>query len=293
MDEIFLADTSGLNGLREREQKQTFQVPRDQAALDLYPAQGESIAGFMMRLGETLGWTSTTSAISTLGISIGELRWGPRQRRGNSARLSGHQIPLKYIDLDRRRVCLPCLAEERFLREWWEISVLSGCPHHGTALIDKCSCGTPLSWTDTNLDGCDDCGPNKSRSGSPPSDSTPFETWVLSYLRVMQQRVRRPEIDDGGLSFALRLLENLATLSETGFSEFLPAQDNAEAVVNRKLVKGFDLLVGLGLEEVVSHCFVRFRSSKNASIPTVPTDALGWFGMARQRGNAIVAPVFD
>lgn len=278
MDEIVIETGITLSGVSAIEHGQNSRSDMNIAALDLRPVRGESVAGFILRLSETLGWQSPHRAMTNLGISHGDLRWGARQRRGNSARLCGHHIPLKYLDLQHRRVCRMCLQDSRFMREWWEIAILTACPIHGNELVKNCSCGTPLTWNDTHLDGCDECQPIDGGLITLPVDAGQMEQWLLSRLKITQKRPAIPELDTGDLSLALRILENVGLLGQSGFTEVAPLRVDSHAAGRQTLAEGLELLRGVGLEDHIERSVVAFRESSGIDVPKTPADGLGWFG---------------
>ncbi|WP_186223236.1 hypothetical protein [Burkholderia gladioli] len=55
-------------------------------------------------------------------------------------------------------VCPACLADEPWLRHYWEHTYVTACPHHRLQLVDRCSdCGELLSLHRYHVDRCD-CG---------------------------------------------------------------------------------------------------------------------------------------
>lgn len=55
-------------------------------------------------------------------------------------------------------VCPACLADEPWLRHYWEHAYVTACPHHRLQLVDRCSdCGESLSPHRYHIDRCD-CG---------------------------------------------------------------------------------------------------------------------------------------
>lgn len=77
-------------------------------------------------------------------------------------------------------VCPQCLAEGDHLHHAWSHSLVSACPHHGTALIDTCpSCGETLSPSRFDLATCD-CG--FALREAPAPSANPFERWVSARL---------------------------------------------------------------------------------------------------------------
>lgn len=55
-------------------------------------------------------------------------------------------------------VCPACLAEDGYLRHYWEHAYVTACPHHHVRLVDTCNdCGELLSPNRYHIDRCD-CG---------------------------------------------------------------------------------------------------------------------------------------
>lgn len=245
---------------------------------DLAPQPGESVAGFFLRLGEALAWNSTSKAASTMGVSVGELRWGPRKRQGASARVCGHQLPLKVLDLNHRRICVPCLQENRFLRECWEINLLTTCPVHQVPLVDQCHCGTPLTWADRFLDRCDHCEPATDVAHVQACYPVEFERWLAGRLGLVSDCPSSRWLDGLKLGQSIRLIENVGLLAHETGSQIKPAAPTDPANRNSVLATGYETLQGPAFEEVILRTVEDWQQVSGGRVPRSDLDALGWFG---------------
>jgi hypothetical protein len=59
----------------------------------------------------------------------------------------------------RAQVCPLCLREEQFMREEWELAMVTVCTRHKVRLMDMCPvCRQPIEWTRSVLRNCNNCG---------------------------------------------------------------------------------------------------------------------------------------
>lgn len=250
--------------------------PTNSHAAQLHPKRGESHAGYFMRLAETLEWGSISHAAKALGVSMADLRWGPRQRRGNSIRVSGHRLPMWVVEQHRRRVCPSCLQEDHFIREWWEISLITACPIHQVSLFDACACGDPLTWNDVRVDGCCIREGKEVHQGV---ETSQFERWLAECLGIVRSpKTPNTWLDGLGLSRSLRLLENVSALAASEYSAQTPYTATETELRRLELLRGFDILMGDGFEAIVDRTVKMFRSTHAGGVPKRLVDALGWFG---------------
>lgn len=150
---------------------------------------GESLRGYLLRLGEANGYAG---AVPLLMLAMASTQRRPeslyreflsshdalaamgRIAIGDASHLLKHLVvPLDDGALihaglridddallnDRAQVCAGCLAEQKISREEWDLSTVTACFRHGTRLMDCChACGVPISWTRPSLLRCDHCG---------------------------------------------------------------------------------------------------------------------------------------
>lgn len=244
----------------------------------LQPFEGESVAGFFLRLAELSGSTGASFAAKMFGVTLNELRWGPRQRRGNSARIAGHHIPLDLLDLNARRICPCCLDESRFVREWWEISILTTCPIHGVALRGQCACGEAFTWDDRFIDRCGKCyGLSRDIAPLPPKVS-PLEDFIARRVGIITPDPLAEWIETSSLSFLLRLFEKVGALEQTGYGSLPPAIDVDIGSRIAKMERGLLTLQSDGFEVAIQQCVNEFREASAIAFCKRPLDGLGWFG---------------
>ena len=141
-------------------------------ALGADPLPDETQIGFVARLAERqrlytthtlmakLGFGSPTNRFHlayaqrlarVAGTDLERIRAITIQRDGDGiAVFRGRRLPARVFDFFGaafRRACPSCLAESPHHRCWWDIQVVSACPAHGLALVDRCyRCDAPLRW---------------------------------------------------------------------------------------------------------------------------------------------------
>ncbi|CBJ36242.1 protein of unknown function [Ralstonia solanacearum CMR15] len=77
-------------------------------------------------------------------------------------------------------VCPACLAEEGYMRHYWEHAYVTACPHHHVRLVDTCSdCGELLSPNRYHIDRCE-CGHDLSTL--PRIASTSAQHWLSTLI---------------------------------------------------------------------------------------------------------------
>ena len=151
-----------------------------------YPARGESLSGYLLRLAELNGLFSLdevvaicSSKVSNRGKperwSLSHVGWildGLSQRLGRDCeaeseqfereyRIEGIEDPIRMVrDLrvSTPRFCIDCLLENEFMDWRWSLGHLAHCSVHSTPLIDTCpSCQSQLSWASELLHKCPNC----------------------------------------------------------------------------------------------------------------------------------------
>lgn len=81
----------------------------------------------------------------------------------------GMKLPAISIEYKTPKVCPDCLLETPYIRQVWDLSMLTVCPHHGTRLVNTCpDCDKPITWNRANVESCD-CGGDFSFAQSMPA----------------------------------------------------------------------------------------------------------------------------
>jgi TniQ len=159
---------------------------------------GESFAGYLLRLAEANGYAGIGGFLLAAGLPISRKLQGDllnvrangsqlarlaRMAVGQADHLTGFQIELfrasslsadnsvdaAWIDecrvsrdalmSDIASICGPCLAENGFAREEWDLGPITVCTRHQIMLRDRCSaCAAPITWKRHFLTACDACG---------------------------------------------------------------------------------------------------------------------------------------
>src|SRR5664280_2272348 len=71
-----------------------------------------------------------------------------------TAYLNGNAVPRKLLSTARRRISPKTLLQFGYHHAIWDLLPLCCCVESGERLIDRCSCGTILTWTTNNLTNC-------------------------------------------------------------------------------------------------------------------------------------------
>jgi hypothetical protein len=157
---------------------------RPRACLPLRLALGdeESLAGFLVRLGErNQGQVRTmlnaaraagapywsSGAMLEREIDLDGLAWMsgvPADRLAAAAfPQAGPRLNLfgtgkvhrRHLTTSERRVCPACLEEDGYHRRLWHLAVAASCPQHAVRLIGDCAaCGGRLRWGNGKLASC-------------------------------------------------------------------------------------------------------------------------------------------
>lgn len=126
-------------------------IQRNRSAL---LAQADFVAG-------QLGLESTWAHFASQQEAVCR-RWGRLHRTQNDA------------------ICPECLADEPYLRHYWEHAYVTACPHHRIRLVDRCNdCGELLSSNRYHIDRCD-CG--HELRALPRIESTPSQHWLSTLI---------------------------------------------------------------------------------------------------------------
>lgn len=84
----------------------------------------------------------------------------PERKPANFVFVPGGEVArAKNVDVQGRRFCAECLAEDGFFYRCWELRVFTACPRHNTMLCDRCpSCGAALTCFRPDPLTCGECG---------------------------------------------------------------------------------------------------------------------------------------
>lgn len=67
----------------------------------------------------------------------------------------GHSLPRRMLELTTARVCIACVYETGYADAFWDLSVVTTCPKHGTQLTQTCTnCRSNISWLRPGLLVC-------------------------------------------------------------------------------------------------------------------------------------------
>jgi hypothetical protein len=262
------------------------------------PIPGESPGGLLIRHCECNGWPTLRDFATQQGISIEGLRWGEglqymedslrldrgsladldRSRTRVTATLFGERFPIRRLDGARRRLCIDCLDENRYQRQWWEFSFLDRCPVHNRVFTGICGCGRTLSWFDNRLDGCGQCGHAVVRSGRERDcNPSPFQEWFVGALEGRQAPV--PLLKPCTLATAIDVVDRVGILVLGGYRTEIPHAWSLGVDPAAAMDAGFRALGGSGLGAAIAASVEQYRRKTGIEVPRVPYAALGWFGI--------------
>lgn len=126
----------------------------------------------------------------------------------------GQVVRRRQWQIERRRFCPACLAEDAYHRAWWDLLAFRRCPHHDIDLVDRDAGGRPVPWWFPSFERSPS-GHALGRPGLPRRESpTPSpEAYVLGRLGAAGS-VRVPFLDGmttlGHALDAIRLLGRVA-----------------------------------------------------------------------------------
>lgn len=151
------------------------------------PHSDESLLGYLIRLTELNSYDTPSWVLQLAGmgsyVSTGSIAFDARLDLAALARLTGvtekrlgslmHRcttsrknvfgdcfvfgtpVPRIAIRVHRPKVCPACLREYGYLRQVWDLTIVTTCPLHKCLLQDECpNCRTALSRTRSNLSVC-------------------------------------------------------------------------------------------------------------------------------------------
>jgi len=139
------------------------------------PLKGESLRGFLLRVGERNGCGNSMNLFSALTGRESTRYMVSDQALDNIAqalalsrpvakdvtsqcRFFGHTISVNHLRSHHPAVCPDCLAQQQAISGLWDLRAVCVCPHHGKWLIDRCpACDESLKWNRTSVANCQ-CG---------------------------------------------------------------------------------------------------------------------------------------
>lgn len=175
------------------------------------PLKGESLRGFLLRVGERNGYGKGTNLFSALtgnGISqymvsdqaldnvalalslgrqqIETISYRPVAKGVKSrCQFFGHTVSVNHLRSSQPAVCPDCLARQQALSGLWDLRAVCVCPHHGKWLIDRCpACDESLKWNRTSVVSCQ-CGFDLRKVETQPAPSEVSTLTALVYEMVL------------------------------------------------------------------------------------------------------------
>ncbi len=177
------------------------------------PLKGESLRGFLLRVGERNGYGKGTNLFSALtgnGISqymvsdqsldnvVQALSLGRQQIETISyrpvaegvtsqRRFFGHTVSVTHLRHSQPAVCPDCLAQQQAISGLWDLRAVCVCPHHGKWLIDRCpACDKSLKWNRTSVIRCQ-CGFDLRKIETKPAPPDVLTLTALVYEMVLNE----------------------------------------------------------------------------------------------------------
>jgi hypothetical protein len=175
------------------------------------PLKGESLRGFLLRVGERNGCGRGTNLFSALTGNHSSQYMVPDHALDNVAqalalsrqeiesisyrpvakdvtsqcRFFGHTVSVNHLRSHHPAVCPDCLAQQQAISGLWDLRAVCVCPHHGKWLIDRCpACGESLTWNRTSVANCK-CGFDLRTAQTKPAPSDVLALTALVHEMVL------------------------------------------------------------------------------------------------------------
>ncbi|WP_046869226.1 TniQ family protein [Microvirga massiliensis] len=274
----------------------------DRTPLPLWfsPLPDEPAHGILLRLAERNGLLASTRVSMLTGLKVAHLRIGKGADRlaailrcdpaafmestpvpaGNGhVMLRGERLSvLRDLTRAARRICPRCISESAHHRFWCDLEFVTTCPTHGTGLVDSCSCGRKLSWSDVRIARCRHCEDGDVTGlPAPPADKDVVETdrWVLGRLGVGTP-ASVPILDAMTLTGALDTIGRVGALDLGGYRERWAEPSDFDVPVERVRARGFVILRDGDLDALLDRVHAEFSASGSVKPAAIGT-AYGWF----------------
>lgn len=264
------------------------------------PAPFEPPHGCLLRLAECNGLAGTQQIRQFTGLRVGSIRNGKDLEhlaavlhcdieklmahatihKNNARAIVGGHVLRPDADLTRlsvRRVCPACLIESSHHRVWWDWSFVSTCPFHACMLVDRCSCGSGLSWADGSVIKCRECtNGDVRRLTLEPAHSrmTAPDQWAIDRY-VGAKRACVELLDDVPFGYAVELIRRIGALDLCGYLPHWPQLTSSEDNRNAR-IRGFELVVSNTVEVALEHAYVGYMQSTSDPSPSLGR-MYGWF----------------
>lgn len=250
--------------------------------VQLYPYEGESLRGFLLRLsGENLLPSSTwivdaPEEVRQLRKYIGSLLHGRIPiwlRIAGDSPCSTNKLNEKHILGARARFCPECFAEKPYWRLHWEHALYTVCHQHGCLLVERCpQCSKELTWDRSQLGYCD-C---TSRLSTWPREKRP------EIERHLCLRLARCIAADAGISFKIDenvwkiLSDQISTAEITalifvfggyGEMQITPPKQGPYSLTNLKVTHNLVRVTAQLLEDWPSRFLTFFRETGKYGLP--------------------------
>lgn len=264
------------------------------------PADQESLRGLLLRYCDAHAWPNlrhfctlfgtkpsavkngqdVAAIAKALGLPEEELRaLAPQPISGRVMQYFGHKLPKASLEV-RRKACPECVRGNGHFRWWWEIRYFHACPEHGLALVDRCSCGNPLTWDDASKFRCAKCTAKGKRTEleSIPAQIGSFERWCLYRLLSGGEEWEAAKLLGGNDIVAVTaLVEAIAVLQDRGFAAHQPVSFDVLPDMAKRRDRAFNLIKAEDFDPLIDRLFKEYKAAGHASLPIVPADILGWF----------------
>lgn len=175
------------------------------------PLKGESLRGFLLRVGERNGCGKGANLFSALtgnnggryivsdhaldnvahALSLGRQQIETISYRPvakgvtNQCQFFGHTVSVNHLRSSQPAVCPDCLAQQQAISGLWDLRAVCVCPHHGKWLIDRCpACDESLKWNRTSVISCQ-CGFDLRKVETKPAPPDVLTLTALVYEMVL------------------------------------------------------------------------------------------------------------
>jgi hypothetical protein len=224
------------------------------------PVEGESLTGYLLRLGKLNCVFKPSEIMDVLGVRrsshvvkgwcqpvFDDLFNALEERLERPVRSCLKQFQkqdelpwqsnwirlIQDVRMGYPRICTQCVAETGILDWRWSLAFTSTCPKHSSLLTAECpNCRKALKWSGSLLMGCDKCEMNWAELGAPvTSDISDLESQLWTQLERDPSKIDPTVIQDlcRAIVYMMRPFDSLHDILEAAPRLFEHSQYVAQA----------------------------------------------------------------
>jgi hypothetical protein len=156
------------------------------------------LARMKQRDARSAGMRVSNLAVITQGqeSDLHQIAFAPAKGRPRWCRLLGHDLVPTDLNITGARFCPSCAIEKGFIEAHWHLTLMVGCPIHGSLLTSKCpKCRQNIRWFRPGLLECS-CGKDLRDDSAPMI--TPTDACLLDVVR--RKVIRQPATTENRFS---------------------------------------------------------------------------------------------